>query len=162
MDLGVESFEFWTPERRPLGHNFALTCTPPLAGFVAANIANGIARPTAAPNAWVAALDDPQPALTLTWDSPQTIRTIELSFDTDFDHPLESVLMTHPERTMPFCMQAFRICIDGCEVAVIRDNHQTRRRVTLDAPRSARELVIEVVRMNGHAPAALCEVRCYG
>ena len=70
--------------------------------------------------------------------------------------------MTHPERAMPFCVQAFRICIDGREVAAIADNHQTRRRITLDTPRSARELVIEMVRMNGNAPAALCEVRCYG
>jgi len=162
VDLGIESFEFWTPERRPSGHNFALTCTPPLAGFAAANIANGIARPTAAPNAWVAALDDPQPAITLTWDAPQTIRTIELSFDADFDHPMESVLMTHPERTMPCCVAACRVCIDGREVAAIADNHQTRRRIVLDEPMTARTLVIEVSAMHGHAPAALCEVRCYG
>jgi hypothetical protein len=162
VDLGIEGFEFWTPERRPQGFNLALTCAPPLAGFAAASVANGIARPTAAPNAWVAALDDPHPALTLTWDTPQTIRTIELSFDTDFDQPMESVLMTHPERAMPFSVKGFRICIDGREVAAVADNHQTRRRITLDEPRSARALVIEVTQMNGKAPAVLCEVRCYG
>jgi hypothetical protein len=70
--------------------------------------------------------------------------------------------MTHPERAMPYCVQAFRICIDGREVAVISDNHQTRRRIVLDEPRTARTLMIEVSAVNGNAPAALCEVRCYG
>ena len=68
------------------------------------------------------------------WASPQAIRRIELSFDTDFDHPLEHVLMGHPERVIPFCVKAFHICADGREVASVTDNHQTRRIVNLPAP----------------------------
>ncbi len=162
IDIGIEAFEFWTPERRPQGLNIALNCEPPLAVFGASNIANGTARPTSGPNAWVAAVDDPLPAVTLQWDTPQSIRTIDLSFDTDFDHPMESVLMTHPERAMPFCVKTFRICIDGREVAAVDDNHQTRRRITLDEPIVAQHLAVEVLEMQGAAPAALFEVRCYG
>ena len=161
IDVGVESFEFWTPERRPGGYNLAVACDPPLAGFTAGNVANGVARPTSGPNAWVAAFDDAHPAITLTWNDPQLIRTIELSFDTDFDHPMESVLMTHPERAMPFCVKALRVCIDGREAAVIKDNHQSRRRIVLNEAAPARSVTIEVLETWSDAPAAVFEVRCY-
>jgi hypothetical protein len=161
VDVGVEEFEFWTPARRPAGYNLAFTCEPPLGGFAPANVTNSIARPTSGPNAWVAALDDAHPSLTLQWDKPQPVRTIELSFDTDLDHPMESVLMTHPERAMPFCVKAFRICVDGREAALVTDNHQTRRQVTLVEPLAARNVTIEVLEMWSDAPAAIMEVRCY-
>jgi hypothetical protein len=161
VDVGVEEFEFWTPERRPAGYNLAFTCEPPLEGFAAANVLNGIARPTNGPNGWAAAFEDAHPSLTLQWDSPQAIRTIELSFDTDLDHPMESVLMTHPERAMPFCVKDFRICIDGREAALVTDNHQTRRQVTFAEPHAARNVTVEVLEMWSDAPAALMEVRCY-
>ena len=161
IDLGVENFEFWTPERRPGGYNLALACDPPLAGFAAANVANGVARPASGPNAWVAAFDDAHPAITLTWDAPQLVHTIEISFDTDFDHPMESVLMTHPERAMPFCVKALRVCIDGREAAMIEDNHQSRRRIVLEEPATARNITIEVSETWSDAPAAVFEVRCY-
>ena len=57
QDIGVESFEFWAPPRRPEGHNLAMTFMPPINGFDAQNICNGVARPTSQANAWVA---DPQ------------------------------------------------------------------------------------------------------
>jgi hypothetical protein len=161
VDLGVEAFEFWTPERRPGGLNLALACDEPLVSFAAANVANGIARPTSGPNAWVAALDDAHPSLTLRWDIPQTIRMVELSFDTDFDHPMESVLMTHPERAMPFCVRALRVCIDGREAARIVGNHQTQQCIVLPEPVAATSLTLEVLETWSDAPAAICEVRCY-
>ena len=70
---GIESFEFWIPQRRPAGKNFALTIEPPLAVFGAANLTNGFARPTSQPNAWVADFAHEQPTLRLAWDEPQTI-----------------------------------------------------------------------------------------
>ncbi len=160
-DLGIESFEFWTPERRPGGLNFAFSCEPPLTGFAPANLANGLGRPTAGANAWVAAPTDAHPAVTIAWETPQSIRTIELLFDTDFDHPMESVLMGHPERAMPFCVKRLRVCADGREVATIADNHQSLRRIALAEPVLARRLVIEILEVQGDAPPALFEVRCY-
>jgi hypothetical protein len=111
-DSGLDSFEFWLPQRRPGGKNFALTLDPPLDVFSVDNPTNGIARPTRQPNAWVAAFDDEQPVLTLTWAQPQRIERIVLAFDTDFDHPMESVLMGHPERVMPFCVRDVAV-LDG-------------------------------------------------
>ncbi len=162
QDIGVEAFEFWVPLRRPNARNLAVTVEPPLAAFEPANVADGWARPTAGPNAWVAAPDDPTPTLTLEWEQPQTIRRIELSFDTDFDHPMESVLMGHPERVMPFCVKRYRLLDErGRVVAACDDNHQTRNTIALTEPLVTSSLHIEVLEMNGDAPAALFEVRCY-
>ncbi len=102
-DSGIDSFEFWLPSRRPEGRNLAITLDPPIDLFGGDNVQSGVARPTTQPNAWVADPADPNPCLTLRWAAPKTIRRIELSFDTDFDHPMESVLMGHPEREIPFC-----------------------------------------------------------
>ncbi len=103
-DSGIEAFEFWIPERRPGGKNFACQISPALNLFGVANLTNGFARPVRQPNAWVAAFEDEQPCLKLTWSKPQKISRVELMFDCDYDHPMESVLMGHPERVMPFCV----------------------------------------------------------
>jgi hypothetical protein len=103
-DSGIEAFEFWIPERRPGGKNFACQISPALNVFGVKNLTNGFARPVRQPNAWVAAFEDEQPCLKLTWSKPQKISRVELMFDTDYDHPMESVLMGHPERVMPFCV----------------------------------------------------------
>jgi hypothetical protein len=162
QDIGVEAFEFWVPLRRPNGHNLAVTVNPPLAAFAPANAVNGWARPTSGPNAWVAAPDDPIPTLILDWDQPQTIRRIDLAFDTDFDHPMESVLMGHPENVMPFCVKRYRI-LDGDRrvIAGCDDNHQTLRHINLETPISTARLHIELLETHGDAPAALFAVRCY-
>lgn len=158
---GIESFEFWLPSRRPGGKNFALNLEPPLRLFRSANVTNGISRPGLQPNAWVAAFDDPAPALWLRWKEPQTIRRIELVFDTDFDHPLESVLMGHPERDLPFCVKRYRIKDEtGAVLFESPDNHQTRNTIRLATPATTTELRIEVLETHG-APAAIFEVRCY-
>ncbi|HWH70328.1 MAG TPA: FAD-dependent oxidoreductase, partial [Candidatus Sulfotelmatobacter sp.] len=101
---GLPSLEFWIPQRRPAGKNFALRVEPPLAVFGPANLINGVGRPTRQPNAWVAAFEDANPTVTVSWTEPQTLSRVELVFDTDYDHPMESVLMGHPERAMPFCV----------------------------------------------------------
>lgn len=159
---GVDSFEFWFPSRRPEGRNLAVTVTPAIDLFRPANVTNGTARPTMQPNAWVADSRDPSPCLTLRWNSRQSIGRIELSFDTDFDHPMESVLMGHPEREMPFCVKSYRVRDgDGRTLAERAENHQTRNVLTLSPPVETAELHIDVLETHG-APAAIFEVRCYG
>lgn len=158
---GIDSFEFWLPSRRPGGRNMAFNVEPPLRCFCALNVANGVARPTVAPNAWVASPDDNAPQLTLRWETPRTIRRIELSFDTDFDHPMESVLMGHPERDMPFCVRDYRILDAAGAVLHERSgNHQTRNTILLPTPVTTTELRIAVPATHG-APPAIFEVRCY-
>jgi hypothetical protein len=158
----VDSFEFWTPQRRPAGHNFALQVVPALDLFGPAHVANGVARPTSAPNAWVADPADAHPRLVLKWKQPQSIARLELGFDTDFDHPMESVLMGHPERAMPFCVKHYRVLDgQGNVVSEVTDNHQTRNTVRFAEPLLTDTLTIECLGSHGPVPAALFEVRAY-
>jgi hypothetical protein len=160
-DSGIDSFEFWLPSRRPGGQNLAIMIHPPLDPFAPANVVNGFARPTGQPNAWVAATDDAAPCLTLRWAARQRIGRIELGFDTDFDHPLESVLMGHPEREIPFCVKRYRVLSgDARRLWRCDDNHQTRNSIVLPAPVETSELHIEILEARS-VPAALFEVRCY-
>ncbi|WP_420151187.1 FAD-dependent oxidoreductase [Spirosoma sp.] len=162
-DIGVDTFEFWCPERRPAGQNIALRIAPGIQLFQAENIRNGIQRPMYQPNAWVAERNDSNPTLTLTWPDKQRISQVILSFDTDFDHPLESVIMIHPETVSPFCAYEFILCNDQQErIAHQTDNHQTRSTIRFPEPIETNSLTIHVKPQPGQAPAALMEVRCYG
>ena len=127
---GIDTFEFWTPERRPLGGNLAIDCNPPLESFGPENLLNGKLRPANGnANAWVAAPNDPSPMVCLCWDEPVKISRIELTFDTDLDHPMESVHMRHNESVMPQCVREIRVLdVDGTELFHCTDNHQTQLR----------------------------------
>lgn len=162
-DIGVESFEFWVPLRRPNGQNLAFTLSEPIAVFGAENVRNGWGRPTFAPNAWVADLNDPSPCLQVSWEQAQTISTIHLVFDTDFDHPLETVLMGHPETIMPFCVTAYRLRDgQGRIIAEASHNHQSLIQITLSEPVTTPSLQLEILSVHGNAPAAVFALRCYG
>jgi FAD dependent oxidoreductase len=161
-DIGVDAFEFWTPQRRPNGQNIALKITEPIAVFQADNIRNGIARPTNQPNAWVADFKDTKPHLELTWQEKQYISTMELGFDSDFDHPLESVLMTHPETISPFCVQHYKIFDDKNQVVFEKKgNFQSRNTIQFEQPISTKTLKIEMEHPSVNTPASVFEVRCY-
>lgn len=161
-EIGIESFDFWTPQRRPEGKNFAIKVEPPLEVFGAANLTNGMARPTRQPNAWVASFEDAAPWVRLSWPKPRSIKRIELVFDTDFDHPMESVLMGHPENEMPFCVPEFSVSDDtGRVLGESRDNHQSRRTICLETPVRTASLRIALAGRGNGIPAALFEVRCY-
>jgi hypothetical protein len=161
--VGIDALEFWLPERRPGGKNFAMQVEPGIRAFAAANVSNGIARPTNQPNAWVAALDDAAPELLISWGSPQDISRVELSFDTDFDHPMESVLMGHPENVMPFCVQDFEVFSDdNTLVHTCVGNHQTRHLARFSKSVVTRTLRFRFKRSHENIPVAVFEIRCIG
>ncbi len=161
-DIGVEAFEFWTPPRRPAGHNLAMTITPPINGFDPQNVCNGVARPTSAVNAWVADPADPAPSLDVKWIAPQSISQVTLMFDTDFDHAMETTLRGHPEAVMPFAVKHYRLRDGaGAIVAEVTDNHQTVNRLRFDEPIETDRLKIEVVESHGAAPTAVFALHCY-
>ena len=123
---GIDGFEFWLPSRRPGGKNFAMRIDPPLEAFSPANLKNGVGRPTNQPNAWVSALEDKNPSVTLKWPEAKTIARIELVFDTDYDHPMESVLMGHSERIMPFCVPNIEVLAETAAASELDGGPLTR------------------------------------
>lgn len=160
---GVDEFEFWCPQRRPEGQNIAIALADPQLAFEPDNIRNGVDRPVTGPNAWVADPNDADPHVSLQWDTPETISRIVLVFDTDADHAMESVLMTHPERVMPFCVRNYRIADAAGNVIYQKtDNYQTRNIIVLNEPVTTDKLTIHVEHPSDDVPAALFAIRCYG
>lgn len=162
-DSGVDNFEFWCPQRRPEGQNIAVKLHEAIKLFEPTNLQNGIDRPVTGPNAWVADPADPEPMLTLVWNQPKPIARIDLVFDTDSDHAMESVLMTHPERVMPFCIRNYRIeDADGNVIYRKEGNYQTRNSIVFAAPILTDRLTVHMDHPSENVPAALFAVRCYG
>jgi len=160
--LGIDAFEFWCPHRRPDGHNFGMEISPAIAAFGVENLKNGYFRPNFQPNAWVAHWEDEKSELTISWSQPQTIREIVLMFDTDFDHPMESALMGHPEDAMPFCVQNYSIRDGQGNVLFEKTgNHQTINRVKLDSPVGTNQLIIVLEKPGHNVPVSLFGVFCY-
>ncbi|AKD58064.1 FAD-dependent oxidoreductase [Spirosoma radiotolerans] len=166
-DIGVDTFEFWCPERRPAGQNIALTIKGGIRLFGAENSRNGSQRPTSQPNAWVAAADDPNPTLTLSWPNKQRISRVELRFDTDFDHPLETVIMIHPETVSPFCVDEYELCSDSQErIFHQTNNYLSNRTIRFEQPIETTSLTIHLKSKRSFGegaftPASLMEIRCY-
>ncbi len=159
--IGIDTFEFWLPKRRPAGGNLALTINPPLAGFAPDNVTHGPARPTTSVNAWVTDPSDTQPELCLTWPKPVSIGRIIIEFDPDWDHPMESVLMTHPEETVPFMVRDFDLLDDKDNILLkVCDNHSARVEHRFEGPLSTAKLTLRIRSTHG-SPAAVFRVRVF-
>jgi hypothetical protein len=159
--IGIDTFEFWLPKRRPAGENLALNINPPLTGFAPSNIQHGPARPTTTVNAWVADPTDAQPELTLTWPKPVDITRVVIEFDPDWDHPMESVLMTHPEETVPFLVKDFDLLDDkGIVQFEVRNNHSARVQHFFGEKLTTTKLSLRVYTTHG-TPAAVFRVRVF-
>lgn len=160
--LGIDKFEFWIPQRRPHGRNLAAVVNLHPSNFAAENVINGFGRPSNQSNAWVASLDDPRPTLTLKWPYPQQIRTIELVFDADWDHPMENIVMQHSERVMPTVVRNLRVLGPDREVlAIVRNNHSAVVSSQFNSVITTDFISIELEHPSDQVPASLYEVRCY-
>lgn len=156
---GIDSFPFWLPDRRPGARNLALRISPAVKCYEPDLVVNAWSRPWCGVNAWAPAADDKSPALRFSWEDPQTIHRIDVKFDTDFDHPMESVLMGHPERVMPGCVTGFELHSAGGVIAHVAEHHQTHWRMRLAEPLVTDRLELRLIRF-GSAPPAIFEVRC--
>ncbi|KAL1898456.1 hypothetical protein Sste5346_003359 [Sporothrix stenoceras] len=165
-DVGVDAFERWTPVRRPMGHNLALTVSPPIKSWDVSNIRNGVPRPTKRTNCWVPAAGA-RKLLTSKWDAPASVQKVVVHFDTDYDHALESVLRGHPERAIPFCVKKWRLLdLSGAEekeLFVEDGNHLSRREAVLDAAVNVTSLGVEILELQGdeNVHGGIFEVRAY-
>ncbi|WP_285057039.1 FAD-dependent oxidoreductase [Pedobacter ginsengisoli] len=161
-DIGVDAFEFWCPQRRPEGQNFALSINPGLTVFSPENLRNGWHRPVSSVNAWVADYTDREAKITISWGREVTIKTLTLSFDCDYDHPMENVLMRQNEDVQPFCATEVRVynCND-VEVGRITRNHQALSTIHFETAVTVQQLKLVVSNSNEDVPVSLFEVRCY-
>jgi hypothetical protein len=159
--IGVESFEFWTPRRRPDGKNLAFEASVPIELFGKENIGNGYVRPYLKTNAWAADLNDKKPEITLTWNSPQKIHQIRLFFDTDYDHPMESVLTEHPEDVIPFCIQNYTIYDQDNNLLFEKaGNYQTMNIIKFEKEVKCTGLIFRFEHPSDSFPATVFEIVC--
>ena len=154
--IGVETFEFWCPKRRPEGKNLALRFSPAIDAFGAEFLRNNYFRPYLAPNGWIAECEDPNPELRIDWSSPVTISRMRLFFDTDADHAMENVQMGHYDSVMPGCIRDYRLSDDrGNELAFVTGNHQTINTLTFSPAVAVRGLNLRISRPDGDICPAL-------
>ncbi len=110
-------------------------------------------RPVDAPNAWVADPADAQPELHLDWESPVNLGRVKIEFDPDWDHPMESVLMTHPEEVVPFMVKDFDLLDDAGKVFhSIRDHHGAIHEWCADGPFLTSRLTLRILATHGGYP----------
>lgn len=156
---GFDSFEFWCPERRPKGENIAMNINPALDCFSAQNLVNGFTRPYIQPNAWVAGMDDDSPVLTFSWDKIQNIKSITLFLDTDYDHPMESSQMGHPEDVMPFVVRDFSVFNEKNELLFeVKNNHQTIVALSFDTEIRCSRLIFRLKKTEAPTPVSIFQI----
>ncbi len=161
--VGADNFELWLPERRPGGALPLMELRPSAHLFGGKMVCNGYDRPYIQSNCWVPSPEDTQPELTLQWDRKQRISRVELVFDTDFDHAMETVLMGHPESEMPYCVRHFQLIDDSGQVVVDEpENYHTLRNFEFSEPIISASLTLRIVKVWGDSPGAVYAFRCYG
>ena len=154
------------------GETLSFQVDPPQHAFGPEQALTGVTRPHRSTNLWRSDPAQPLPQwLGLTWDEPQTIDTIELTFP---GHLLREYHAYGPNYADAQCPRRYTIeALEGdpgdndtgrqCwrQVAVCDGNHHRRRVHTLDEPVTARAVRVVVHETNGDPSAAIFEIRCY-
>ncbi|MCG7311513.1 FAD-dependent oxidoreductase [Brachybacterium sp. ACRRE] len=151
------------------GTGICFRSTAPTQAFAPRHAVGGFSRPFGGPNMWVSAplADDPQPVLTLAWEEPQTIASVDLLLDDDVN---EDLINLHHHRTeaeiMPTLVRAARLEVlrEGVweEIARLDDNRRRHRVLPLRSPVTTRSLRMIVEETNGAPAAHVVAVRAWG
>ena len=163
-DIGIDAFEFWTPERTPNGKNIAMYIEPAVQCFSSENIKNSDLRPTSEgyTNNWVASINDDEAKLTLNWEEKQTIKTLKLFFDSDLDNALESIFKSHPESDTNYVIKDYIIYNDMHQVVYEKTgNHQAINNVVFENKLDTDSLEIVFKKPNKNVAVALFKVSAY-
>jgi len=162
--INIDSFEFWTPERRPKGKNLAFTLKEPLCVFGAENLVNGKIKPDSEgnTNVWVADINDKEPEILFKWREPENIKKIRLFFDSDYDNALESILLGHPEDTIPFTVSDYTITDrDGKIIKEVRGNYQAINTIEFDNSVFTDTLKFKFSKKMDHVPVSVFNISIY-
>lgn len=156
---GFEEFEFFTPERRPQGKNFALKISPALTCYDVTSLTNGFVCPYLQSNAWSADWNESEATLQWNWKEKQVIHSIRLYFDNDRDHPMETIQWNHPESSMPFCVREFALYDEKHKCIVQEtDNYKTIYEHHFSEPLFTSELKLVLKQNLKNVPISLFEV----
>jgi hypothetical protein len=146
------------------GKTQSFRVSPPQPAYDAENVLTGVTRPHGFTNVWRSNPSEPMSQwLELTWDAPQTIAQVELTFA---GHLFKEYHAYPPLYRDPQCVRDYAIeaWVDGAwrEVHRTQGNYQRLRKHALELPVTTDKLRIVVHATNGDASAAIYEVRCYG
>lgn len=161
-DIGVDSFEFWTPERNH--RSIAMEITPTIDKFSNENIKSGNVRPTpdGNVNCWSAGIDDNNPILVTKWNEKVKIRRLKLFFDADYDNPLESTLMTHPKDVIEPVVRDYEIFDNsGNLIFKMKNNHQAINEIELKYPLFTSKLSFVFKKPRENVPVSVFKISIY-
>ncbi len=163
-NVKIDSFEFWTPERRPNGKNLAFSVSPPLSIFEIENVTKSEIRPNpnGETNVWIASKEDENPSINFSWDHKISFNTIKLFFDCDYDHALESTLMGHPEETIPFVVSDYTIKDDkGNLLKTVEHNYQAINEIKFKKNIVTKSLTFKFSQNQKHIPVSLFKISLF-
>lgn len=152
-DYGVDEFDFWLPRRRPHALFPALRFETPFKCYAAAHLLNGHLRPEQQTHAWVPALTDKAPTVRWQWEQEQTLHSLTLIQDNDFDNAMETVQMGHVNAVTPHCITHYRLWAGETLLAEITDNHHSVCTHRFSTPLCTREIRLEILATAGALPA---------
>ncbi len=136
-----------------------MNITPALNCFTKENLVNGYTRPYIRTNAWAADWNDRNSTIILSWNHIQNIHSVTLHFDTDFDHPMESSQMGHPEDVIPFCVRNYRIKDERGDLLFEKsDNYQTINSWKPDSKLETKSLRFEFEQPVVYVPTSIFEI----
>ena len=103
----------------------------------------------------------------LTWEEPQTLAELHLTFNDDVNEDLVNLHHHHTTfRVMPELVRDYRLDVltpagEWTQVASVQENHKRKVIHSLDVPVSAQALRIIIDATNGSRYAELIEIRAY-
>ncbi len=158
---------------RDLARQARVTASAEHEGAAADHVLNGFVRDRTGKfdNKWAAPLTEHGAWLELSWDQPQPIRQLQLTFDSGFHRKLTLTSEDRYNRGMiraaqPETVRDYTISIrrpgdkNYVEMVQVRGNHQRLRRHDFE-PVKADAVRLHVQASNGDKLARLFEIRCY-
>jgi hypothetical protein len=145
------------------GVTLSFRVDPPQPCYLPENVLSGVTRPYQFTNLWRSDPAQPLPQwLELTWDAPQTIREVQITFP---GHLFREYQDYPPLFHDPTCPRDYTISaqMDGkwVDLERITGNYQRLRRHVFAVPVSCDRLRITIDATNGDPSAMIYEVRCY-
>lgn len=155
-----------------LARNAKVTASGEDANCAPAQVLNGWTRTLPDyPNQWAAPLGNDGAWLELAWEQPQTLKQVQLVFDSGFireltlsasDNTNKGIIRAPQPETVKKYALLYQAADgqDWIELASVDNNHQRLCRHTF-APVKAKRLRLHIKETNGDKLARLFEVRCY-